>query len=235
MESKRKKLIDEITTLIKNGNFPQGKLPSERHFADTLGVSRGLLREALVTMEGMGILDIKGREGIYLRETDLDIAASLEKTISGIMLWPHETMDQLMEMRRLVEIPAAGLAAQRRDGSDIEKMRQCLSELEKLERSPIDTDGARWDSLLHMSLVDGAKNRLLSRVFEGVALLMERYIGNTRRRLFAHPELPEEVLTQHRELVRAVENRDERGAMTIIDEHLKIADRLFRQGIHESP
>lgn len=228
MESKRKNLIDRIAELIEGGEFPLGKLPSERDFAETLGVSRGLLREALVTMEGMGILDIKGREGIYV--TGRDIASSLDGVISGVMLWPHETMDQLMEMRRLVEIPASGLAARRRDESDVDRMRKCLKELEKLEKSSTDSDGARWDSLLHMSVVDGAKNKLLSRVFEGVALLMERYIGDTRRRLFANPGLPDEVLYQHRELVNAVEIGDDSRAMEITEDHLRIADRLFRQG-----
>lgn len=224
MESKRKALIERIMEMSQQGRFISGKLPSERDFAQELEVSRGLLREALVTMEGMGIVEIKGREGVFIIPRD----ASFDLSLSAVMLWPDRTMDHLMEMRKLVEIPAAGLAAKRMDRSDLEKAKKCLSELERVDRSP-EEDGARWDSLLHMSVVEGAQNPLISRVFEGLALLMERYIGNTRRQLFATPGLPEEVLNQHRRLVEALERGDDTGAMKITEEHLEMADRLFRE------
>ncbi len=226
MESKRKALIDRIMEMSRQGRFVSGKLPSERDFAQELEVSRGSLREALVTMEGMGIVEIRGREGVFVvqRPEHLDLS------LSAVMLWPDRTMDHLMEMRKLVEIPAAGLAAKRMDGADLDKIRKCLLELERVDRSP-EEDGARWDSLLHMSVVEGAKNPLISRVFEGLALLMERYIGNTRRQLFATPGLPEAVLDQHRRLVEALEGGDGAGAMRITEEHLEMADRLFRESL----
>lgn len=226
MESKRKALIDRIMDMSRKGRFISGKLPPERDFAQELQVSRGSLREALVTMEGMGILEIRGREGVFMMDREM----SFDPSLSAVMLWPDRTMDHLMETRRMVEIPAAGLAAKRMDRSDLDKVRRCLAELERVDISP-EEDGARWDSLLHMSVVDGAKNPLISRVFEGLALLMERYIGNTRRQLFATPGLPEEVLNQHRRLVEALEIGDGEEAMRITEEHLEMADRLFRDSL----
>ncbi|NCC95503.1 MAG: FadR family transcriptional regulator [Synergistales bacterium] len=226
MESKRKALIERIMEMSRQGRFISGKLPSERDFAQELEVSRGSLREALVTMEGMGIVEIRGREGVFM----VPRGASFDLSLSAVMLWPDRTMDHLMETRKLVEIPAAGLAAKRMDRSDLDKIRKCLVELERVDRSP-EEDGARWDSLLHMSVVEGAKNPLISRVFEGLALLMERYIGNTRRQLFATPGLPEEVLNQHRRLVEALERGDDTQAMRITEEHLEMANRLFRESL----
>ncbi len=227
MDRKRKALIEKIIAMHGEGRFQGGKLPSERDFALELGVSRGSLREALVAMEGMGLVDIRGRDGVYVSPEKG--GAPLDWAISGVMLWPDMAMDHLMEIRRLVEIPAAGLAAKRRDESDLEKIDRCLTELERIERSP-EESGARWDSLLHMSVVDGAKNPILSRIFEGISLLMERYIGDTRRQLFSSPGLPEEVLGQHRDLVSAIREGRDLDAMDITGRHLGIADRLFRQG-----
>lgn len=226
MESKRKALIERIIEMAHQGRFKSGKLPPERDFSQELKVSRGSLREALVTMEGMGFLEIRGREGVFL----VPKIESSDLSLSTVILWPDETMDHLMEMRKLVEIPAAGLAALRMDLSDLEKIKRCLVELEKVDISP-EEDGARWDSLLHMSIVEGAKNPLISRVFEGLALLMERYIGNTRRQLFATPGLPEAVLNQHRGLVEALEIGDCDRAMRITEEHLDLANRLFRESL----
>lgn len=228
MEGKRRILIDKILKLAREGAFSEtGRLPSEREFAHQLGVSRNLLREALVTLEGMGFLDIRGREGIYLQERES--YNPFAETLKNVTIWPEDMMDQLMEMRRLIEIPAAELAAERRTDEDLIKLERCIDELKRISASPNDGDGATWDSLLHMAVMNCAKNHLMSRVFEGLTAVMERYIGDTRRSLFAHPELPQEVLDQHIELVKSIKARDKKGAREIMVKHLDIADRLFKQ------
>lgn len=228
MEGKRKILIEKILKLAREGAFNgTGRLPSERDFARDLGVSRNLLREALVTLEGMGILDIRGREGIYLQNRES--YNPFAETLKNVTIWPEDMMNQLMEMRRLIEIPAAELAAERRTDEDVAKLERCMDELERISASPNDGDGATWDSLLHMAVMDCAKNHLLSRVFEGLTAVMERYIGDTRRCLFAHPELPQEVLAQHIELVKSIKAGDKKRARDIMIKHLNIAERLFKQ------
>ncbi|HPJ26881.1 MAG TPA: GntR family transcriptional regulator [Synergistaceae bacterium] len=65
--NKRERVIKEILALIRNDQLLEGnKLPSERNLAESLGVSRVLLREAIVALETLGILEVKKRFGIFV-------------------------------------------------------------------------------------------------------------------------------------------------------------------------
>ena len=67
MNSTRKELIQRLTALISKGDIVTGgKLPSERELASILNTSRPLLREALISLEALGYVDIRDRQGIFL-------------------------------------------------------------------------------------------------------------------------------------------------------------------------
>lgn len=220
METKREILVHEIMNLIKCGELQRGKkLPPEREFAKRLGVSRSLLREALVTLECYGYLEMHGREGIFLKETDL---ADLDSGLRNITIWPEDMMEQLMEMRLLTEVPAAGLATERRNPEQMDRLRECISNLERIHINGEQRkgEGAYWDSMLHTVIIESANNRLLSRVYEGLSALMEKYIGNSRRRLFPQLEWPEKILKQHKELAKAIEEGNRERAEALAREHI---------------
>ena len=64
MEKKRAELVRTLTSLVRDpGHFPDNRLPPERELAQSLGVSRNLLREAVITMEAMGLVEIRERQG----------------------------------------------------------------------------------------------------------------------------------------------------------------------------
>ena len=223
METKRKALIKRLMTLIDEGRYGErGRLPPERELAAEFRVSRNLLREALITLECQGYLDLRGREGIFVRSSQLpDVAASLRLTA----LWPSLAMEQLMEVRTLIEIPTAALAAERRTEAEIERLRLCLAHLRSihLEGEKWDGEGAHWDSLLHRTVVDAAHNDLLQRIHEGLAEVMERAIGQSRRWLFSRLEWPDIVLAQHVELVESICAGDGQRASQVVRDHIERA------------
>lgn len=220
METKRQALVDRIMDLIKNGVIDRNRrLPPEREFARQLGVSRNLLREALVTLECAGCIEARGRNGLFVRETDLE---DLDSGFRNMNLWPEDTMRQLMEMRILIEVPATGLAAGRKSPEQLEKLHECIRQLKRIhsDGEKYEGEGAHWDSLLHTVIVDSANNKVLSRVYEGLSALMEKYIGNSRRNLFSNQEWPEKILRQHTGLVEAIEGGDFHRAEDLAREHI---------------
>lgn len=220
METKRAILVEKITELIREGHLiKENKLPPEREFAKMLGVSRNLLREALVTLECLGYIEMHGREGIFIKEIDL---ADLDSGLRNISIWPEDMMQQLMEMRLLTEIPASGLAAERRTPEQLDRLMECIHQLERIHINGEDHEGegAHWDSLLHTLIIDSANNKLLSRVYEGLSAVMEKYIGNSRRRLFPYLEWPEKILRQHQQMVVAIVERDSERAKGLAREHI---------------
>ena len=230
-ESKRKRLVNEILACVRDGTL-RDRLPSERELAVRFDVSRNILREAIVELECMGILESRGREGLFTRPPDFGLLA---RTLETLQIWPRDTMRQIMEMRTLTEVPAAGLAALRRTDEHVSLLRECVDSLRRIHGSgeSWEGEGAHWDSLLHVTIVKAAGNELLVRVYEGLSVLIERYIGASRKSLFTLMEWPELILGQHVGIAEAVTEGNASEAERISREHIRRAiEEHMRLGVY---
>jgi GntR family transcriptional repressor for pyruvate dehydrogenase complex len=223
MERKRLELIRRINALISaHDAFPENRLPPEREFAKTLGVSRNLLREAIVAMEVMGLLETRERQGTFIT---MPGAGEFSASLKLLSLWPGDILSHLMEMRLIIEVPAASFAAVRRTEQELERMRDCVRHLENVQNDPDrgSSSGAVWDSTLHALVVNAAHNPVLMRMYEGLAATMERYIVVSRTTLMALDDWPGKILDEHRRIVEAIAARDPEDAMAALRKHLKSA------------
>jgi GntR family transcriptional repressor for pyruvate dehydrogenase complex len=223
MENKREEVVRKLSGWIENPDrFPGGHLPPERVLAREMGVSRTLLREAVITLEALGVLEVRERQGIFVRTPrEEDFAVSL-RTLN---LWPEDILIHLMEMRLVVEVPAAGLSALRRTEEELEQMRKCVLQLEEVHAAPDGgaSSGAYWDSLLHALVVSAAHNPILTRVYEGLATTMEKYIVTSRSLLLSYSGMSGKILEEHELLVDSIARGDPEGAMAALRRHLEEA------------
>jgi GntR family transcriptional repressor for pyruvate dehydrogenase complex len=135
-----------------------------------------------------------------------------------------------MEMRLLIEPPIAGQAAIRRTEEEVERMRSCVAQLAAVQDSPEAgaATGAQWDSMLHMLVVEAAKNPLLTRLYEGMRSTMDNYISISRIRLLALDSWPAKILGEHSALVDAIADRDAPRAVEAQRRHLSGALEKLR-------
>ena len=222
MEKKRAELVSSLTAMIRErGKFSNGRLPPERELATSLGVSRNLLREAIITMEVMGLVEIRERQGTFiLTPKAYEFAASLK----FLSIWPDDILSHLMEMRLIIEVPAAGLAAVRRTDEELARMKECVRRLEEPEKGSANEStvaAAAWDAQLHTLVLRSAHNPVLDRVYEGLSATMEKYVVISRRKLLALECWPEKILGEHRRLVEAIEAREAGAAQSALREHLE--------------
>ena len=228
MEKKREDLVRHLQKMILDPSvFSQGKLPPERELAIKLGVSRALLREAIITLEALGYIEIRERQGAYIKAPEsADFAASMKYAT----FWPGDLLINLMEMRLLIEPPIAGQAALRRSEEDLSRMRSCITHLAAVQNSPDAgaSTGAQWDSMLHMLVVEAAKNPLLTRLYEGMHSTMDNYITISRLRLLALDPWPAKILSEHTALVDAIAARDSEKAFEAQRRHLSGALEKLR-------
>ena len=220
MEKKREEVVRKLSGWIEDPDrFPGGHFPPERELAKVMGVSRTLLREAVITLEALGVLEVRERQGIFVRAPkEEDFAVSL-RTLN---LWPEDILIHLMEMRLVVEVPAAGLAALRRTEEELEQMKKCILQLEDVHAAPDGgaSSGAYWDSLLHALVVGAAHNPILTRVYEGLATTMEKYIVTSRSLLLSCSGMSGKILGEHELLVESIARSDPEGAMAALRRHL---------------
>ena len=122
-ESKKKIVSDKLRELIETNSLAQGdKLPSERELAQRLGVSRNVLREAVVSHSSEGILEVRERQGIFVKNAE---GYGVLESLQGIQLLPADFILYQLEVRTIISVPAARLAAQRRTDEDIRKLHEC--------------------------------------------------------------------------------------------------------------
>jgi len=223
VEGKREEVVRKLSEWIaRPERLPGGHLPPERELAREMGVSRTLLREAVITLEALGILEVRERQGIFVKTPRGDDFSASLKTLS---LWPEDILIHLMEMRLVVEVPSARLAALRRTEDELDQMRQCVLHLEEVHSMPDGgaSSGAYWDSLLHSLVVSAAHNPVLTRVYEGLSTTMEKHIVMSRKLLMALSGMSGKILGEHEKLVESIAARDPEGAMGALRRHLEEA------------
>jgi GntR family transcriptional regulator, transcriptional repressor for pyruvate dehydrogenase complex len=224
MNSTRKDLIQKLIQFISKGNIAvDGKLPSERELASLLGTSRPLLREALISLEALGYLDIRDRQGIFLAGENSNEAL---QALGQAQVWPMEILSQVMEIRQIMDPGATALAALRRKARDLEKLNECISMLEKIysEHDPDEASlGAYWNKMLHLTIFHATGNTLLARLYEGLLEMSEKGVSAMRKNVlnFGTPDTNKQVLEQHRNLVKAIRDKDMDLAREASKAHLK--------------
>lgn len=111
--------LEQLRTRINNGAWEVGqRLPTEPELAAELGISRNTVREAMRVLAFAGLIEIRQGDGSYLRGR-VDPMDTL-RTLSAC------SMDQVREMRHILEVEAVGLAALRRTDEDLRLMQQAL-------------------------------------------------------------------------------------------------------------
>jgi len=224
MNSTRRELIQRLTDLISKGEIvTDGKLPSERELAALMDTSRPLLREALISLEALGYLDIRDRQGIFLAGDNHDDTL---RSLGQAQIWPMEILSQVMEIRQILDPGATALAALRRKDKDMGKLDECIAMLEKIhsERATNEASlGAYWNTVLHSTIFKATGNSLLARLYESLLEMSEKGISAMRMDVLDSdtPDRAERILEQHRNLVAAIRDKDMARAREASQMHLK--------------
>ena len=234
MNPKRKDLAFKLLEMIRRGEVVRdGRLPTERELASLLGESRQLIREAVIVLEVWGVLEVRERQGMFVRSFD---PSELVEGLESMIAWPDKVFPQVLEMRPLIEVPAARLACRRRTDEHINRLTYSLEELRKLKDDTSDmavSEGVRWNSLLHATIIDAADNPILKRVHEGLSGILEKGVKSLRIQRLTQRSLEwsERVYSQHERLVLAVVDSDEEAAARAMEEHLEDTARAFLDGV----
>ncbi|WP_420824891.1 FadR/GntR family transcriptional regulator [Streptomyces coryli] len=153
--------VDELVRRIVSGEAAPGdSLPVEEKLAAELGVSRGVLREAVKTVAGKGMLGIRPRTG-----TKVLPPAGWNYLDADVLRWQQEyetrrLLRETVELRRTVEPAAARLAAARRLPDDVKALLEAYERMVAAARRPDHEGYVEADAAFHRALLDATGNRL---------------------------------------------------------------------------
>lgn len=220
LKGKKELIQDKLLSLIKEEKLGEGdKLPSERELAQELGVSRNILREAIVSLSATGILEVRERQGIFVKNSYQD--SSLE-ILKSLQMLPADFVSYQMEVRMIISVPATELAALRRTEDDLRKIHECFDSFvscpfttkEEQERN------GKWEALLHRLVNDAAHNPILSRINESINKLVESNNSLVHHHILHEPGWIEHIQKQHRMIIQALEEKNSTVAGNVLKEHL---------------
>jgi len=173
---KNMSLVDEVEIrlmkFIKDNNLKSGdSIPKELEFAAALGVSRTVVREALLRLRTIGLIDSKKHKGMVL--TQPDIIGNFEKAIKSRLLG-EETLKDIFELRLILEMGMSDLLFARKTTGDIKELDRIVSKEEKLQHdSTIFT--MDLEVAFHGKLYEISGNDTLKR-FQDLLLPVFRYV-----------------------------------------------------------
>jgi len=212
--------------ILSKSLLPGSKLPSERTLAETYGVSRVTVRDAVRNLTVLGLLKKIPSSGTYVRkfesEASLDLLVHImqsEESVDAATLW------SLLEFRRASEVLAARLAARNGTPKSAEPLLCILSDI---KAHPKDPDYlAEADFRLHFAIADLSGNIVLRLMFNS----FKPVYHFCARRFYALDGAPAESVNLHEKLVQAIVAKDEEFCAHVMEKTLLYAENRLKEAM----
>jgi len=225
VEPKRlyRQIADQLAQLIARGEFPAGtRLPAERELAASFGVSRASVREAIISLEMSGLVEVRVGTGIFVTQAQ---AAASPRGDAGP--GPFE----LLAARKLLEGEIAALAARNARPHHVEALQRSVARLER----HLDDFATREaeDRGFHLLLAKATGNGSLELVVEGLWNQRAELWGRLQRHFHTN-DLAERTIRDHAAIADAVKAKNPAGARAAMHRHLSRVTREFQRGVDQT-
>ena len=207
------KIIKYLTDNFLSGQLdPGARLPSERQLSETLGVTRSVVRDAIKSLEVLGVIEVRHGDGAYLRE---DTKSLFPATIEwGLFLGQPRVLD-LVEAREHLEISLASLAAQRRTDQQLKSMTEAIDQMSK--RKIGHSQFVDADIAFHFAIADASGNTALRDMLTNITALLRVWMS---RSIKAAGET-KTSFTEHLKVYEAIAAKSPSKASTAMSKHME--------------
>jgi len=209
------KAIGYIRQLIEAGILQTGsRLPTERTIADTLSISRNSTREALRTLENMGVMESRQGSGNYLV---CEMSAKIADMVDMMLLMQQTTPKEICQFRRSMEKNICDLVIGNMD-ADLSKIPPVL---DAFLASPPDKQ-IELDQQFHYLLIHSTKNQFLIILMEAITDMYGRWINMVLRN--AEDSIKAKLHASHTAMYQSLLRKDLIACIKAIDEHYDLID-----------
>lgn len=207
--SRTQEVTEILRVAIVRGELPPGSLHSVGALAEMLGVSRTPVREALIQLASQGMVLTERSRGVRILQTSM-----------------HD-LEELFELRALLEIPAARRAVAQMTPAGLRKMRKILADQTKAAAANDQRELWELDRAFHRTLLLESGNRRLADYVDSLRDMLMIRISSTMSQ--GETGSRRDVAAEHRRILDCVELRDVEGTAEAIRDHLRhTAEMLTR-------
>jgi len=215
-------VFEQLRDLIFKGRVKPGdQLMTERELAESLGVSRPTVREAINRLVTLRLLEHRQGQGTFV------VSPAAEKNRLGV---PHDqevSLADLLEVRLGLECNAVMMAARRATEEDLGDMEKSLREME----SQIGAGGLGSDAdvTFHMAIAYATKNVVQIHIMKGFYDLLFYGIKSNLQYLYTEPATLEIITGHHKNIFKTVRDRNPDAACSAMREHIKFVLDFFHE------
>ena len=220
---------DRLLEMINSGELNEGdQLPSEHELMALYNVGRPSVREALQSLEKMGLISIQHGEKAKLKKvTADDIFVQIESITGHLLSSSPENVKYLMEARQVFESGVAYLAATRCAEESLDKlemrlvkMRSCMDNREEFLKA---------DQAFHITIAEMSGNPIFHALSQAMFKWLSGHHIDYHQNLLGVPELEALTIQEHQEIFDQIARKDPDGASRKISEHILRVNKLFDQ------
>lgn len=218
---RRSKVYEEVARqlerMILKKLHPGDKLPSERELAENLGVSRSSIRDAIRSLELVGLVEPRQGAGTVVREISAD---TLVNPLTSVLRHKMELVGELIDFRKMLEPPLATRAATHASDEEISEMEEILRRQDaKFRKGEL---AIEEDSEFHYAIAMASGNSVVLKLLD---VLMD-LLRDTRERSLQVRGRSQKSLAGHRKILAAIKKRDAEAAKAAMRRHLEDVEEI---------
>ncbi|WP_077302936.1 FadR/GntR family transcriptional regulator [Virgibacillus pantothenticus] len=215
-------VADSLIDMIKSGQLQPGdKLDSVEKLAANFEVGRSAIREALSGLRSMGLVEMRQGEGTYVKTFD---PKRFTLPVSTAFLMKRNDVQELYQVRKILEVGTAGLAAENYQAADLLEMEKALVVMENAKGNEALAEQADTD--FHVAIAQATHINLLNHLMGSVAELMSETIRESRQILLYTEDRADILLEEHQQIFEAIKSRRADQAREAMYSHLEKVEKL---------
>lgn len=189
---------------------PGDSLPTERELTQAYRVGRSSVREALRMLQSRGLITSAGKGTFAVAE----YANPLNHSLSLLLTLQEASLQELFEVRKILEGETAALAAVRRTDEDVLRMQRAIDEM--MDGLSSQDRYIEADLQFHLTIAASTRNRIALHMMQAIREVLQRALAS----IYRIPGSPERSIAQHRLILDAIARGDADAARRRMEEHL---------------
>ena len=224
------RIFEQIREAILTGSVkPSDQLPPERELVKRFKASRIAVREALKSLEAAGLVVIKPGSGVFVAEAG---SKTMSDSLYSILRMQNTSVNEVTEARLIFEPQVARLAAERITEEDLAKLKTNIEKTAALLKSgsPVVAENIEFHTLIaeatHNTVIGLTMKTMLDVAYEMTSVTTETVAQRIK--------VSRHSLTHHKEILKALQERDPQKVYELIYEHVIRIQRGLKKAMSEA-
>lgn len=214
------RIVKQIEHWIESGEVnPGDKLPSVRELCELFDVGRSAVRDAITTLKGKGLVNVKHGEGTFICHFDLSTL------FHGLLLADEKDISQLFGVRKVLEVGIAENAAIHHRTQNLKEMKDAIEKLQSVETMKA------WESDydFHIAIAKATQNEMLVQLMQTISASTQKAMMDCHLIILSDVQLTKTVFEQHLAIYKAIKGGLAQEARERMFLHLTFVEGLLHR------